>query len=152
MKATTNFALPYPESGDHTRTWEYWQGLAEAVDSLLASKFAYVGANGSIMITHGGQSRPLPYAMFTWGGNIAGTGANLAGGTVNFPAGRFTFAPACMANVTNASNIKASVESVGTGSAAVWLRTVDGSLIANGLQVPVTLIAVQMLPTGNGAG
>lgn len=35
MRSTTNYALPYPESPDHTRTWEYWQGLAEAVDALL---------------------------------------------------------------------------------------------------------------------
>ena len=37
MKSTTNYALPYPESGDHTRTWEYWQGLADAVDQVLAA-------------------------------------------------------------------------------------------------------------------
>lgn len=37
MRTTTNYALPYPESGDHTRTWEYWQGLADAVDAVLAT-------------------------------------------------------------------------------------------------------------------
>lgn len=32
MKTTPNRKLPYPEPGDHTRTWEYWQGLAEKLD------------------------------------------------------------------------------------------------------------------------
>jgi hypothetical protein len=35
---TAVYALPYPQSGDHTRTWEHWQALADAVDALLAGK------------------------------------------------------------------------------------------------------------------
>lgn len=32
---TPNFGFTYPTSGDHTRTWEYWQSLAEQVDAAL---------------------------------------------------------------------------------------------------------------------
>lgn len=35
MKTTPNYGWPYPESGDHTRTWEYWQNLATAADASV---------------------------------------------------------------------------------------------------------------------
>lgn len=38
IRNTPNYGLTYPESGDHTRTWEYWQAIAVAVDTLLAGK------------------------------------------------------------------------------------------------------------------
>lgn len=34
---TTPQGIPYPEPGDHTRTWEYWQAQAEAIDPKLAT-------------------------------------------------------------------------------------------------------------------
>ena len=36
MGDTTPLGLPYPDGNDHTRTWEHWQALAEAVDALIA--------------------------------------------------------------------------------------------------------------------
>lgn len=38
MKPTPNYQFSYPESFDHTRTWEWWQTLATQVDTLLAGK------------------------------------------------------------------------------------------------------------------
>jgi hypothetical protein len=38
MKSTPIYALPYPEAPDHTRTWEYWQGLAERMETVLAAR------------------------------------------------------------------------------------------------------------------
>lgn len=35
MRNTTTWQIPYPESPDHTRTWEYWQAIAERVDACL---------------------------------------------------------------------------------------------------------------------
>lgn len=35
MQNTPNFAISYPEPGDHTRTWEYWQTQATQLDNLL---------------------------------------------------------------------------------------------------------------------
>jgi len=40
MKTTTTYAISYPEAGDHTRTWEYWQAIATKVDDLLAGRAA----------------------------------------------------------------------------------------------------------------
>ena len=37
MKNTTAWQIPYPESGDHTRTWEYWQGIADKVDQIFTT-------------------------------------------------------------------------------------------------------------------
>jgi hypothetical protein len=37
MKQTTAWQIPYPESPDHTRTWEYWQAIAERVDTCLTT-------------------------------------------------------------------------------------------------------------------
>jgi hypothetical protein len=39
MKTTTTYGISYPESPDHTRTWEYWQEVATKVDSLLAGRW-----------------------------------------------------------------------------------------------------------------
>lgn len=39
MKQTTYYALTYPEAGDHTRTWEYWQATATQVETLLKNGF-----------------------------------------------------------------------------------------------------------------
>lgn len=36
MKTTPKMQIGYPEPGDHTRTWEYWQGQAERVDQVVA--------------------------------------------------------------------------------------------------------------------
>lgn len=38
MKNTPIYGWPYPEPGDHTRTWEYWQNLATAIDNTLSTQ------------------------------------------------------------------------------------------------------------------
>lgn len=93
MKSTANFALPYPESSDHTRTWEYWQGLADAVDTLLKTKFVQFGADGSIKVTTGGVTRPLPFAFATGTAVIPNTGSATPSVAFTYPAGRFTVTP-----------------------------------------------------------
>jgi hypothetical protein len=35
MLQTPAWQIPYPESPDHTRTWEYWQAIAQRVDACL---------------------------------------------------------------------------------------------------------------------
>lgn len=35
MKTTPYYGFAYPESGDHTRTWEYWQSQVEAIEAKL---------------------------------------------------------------------------------------------------------------------
>lgn len=35
MPTTPLLGIPYPEEGDHTRTWEHWQALAEAAEDRL---------------------------------------------------------------------------------------------------------------------
>jgi hypothetical protein len=48
MKTTPNLAIPYPEPGDSTRTWEYWQGMAERIDAIFNGGFA--AKAGSIVV------------------------------------------------------------------------------------------------------
>lgn len=90
MKATTNFALPYPEPADNSQTWTYWQGLAEAVDAIVPKTVTVTG------------SATFPNT----------SSANVA---VTFPSGSFTAAPYCSTNFpggsiffTNATAITAS--------------------------------------------
>lgn len=35
MKDTPNWQIPYPEAADNSQTWNYWEGLAERVDTVL---------------------------------------------------------------------------------------------------------------------
>jgi hypothetical protein len=40
MQTTPIYNWPYPEPEDHTRTWEYWQGLAMAIETTIRPKVA----------------------------------------------------------------------------------------------------------------
>lgn len=143
MKATTNFALPYPDPGDHTRTWEYWQGLAQAVDTLLAGKFAYVGADGSMKLTFGGVTRPLPFAMQTGRVTLPFTaGSAVATAAITFAAGRFTQPPLVLA-----------LGSISWHTITAGSVTVNGAIIGGRTQLTpaaepdsVDWMAVQMTP------
>ena len=37
MLNTPTWQIPYPESGEHTRTWEFWQAIAQRVDACLTT-------------------------------------------------------------------------------------------------------------------
>lgn len=50
MKTTTTYGISYPESGDHTRTWEYWQSLATKVDDLLAGRAAALNIANDVTV------------------------------------------------------------------------------------------------------
>ena len=54
MKTTPNFGFPYPEPADNTETWEYWQQLATALDTMLAK-----GSAGPRVIVSGSASAAL---------------------------------------------------------------------------------------------
>lgn len=41
MLSTPVYGWPYPESGDHTRTWEYWANLAAAIEATV-KQFSHV--------------------------------------------------------------------------------------------------------------
>ncbi len=64
MKTTPIYALPYPESQDHTRTWEYWQALADRLEAVLP------GIDASIAQF---SARPSSTPINNWGGPIAVT-------------------------------------------------------------------------------
>jgi hypothetical protein len=48
-KKTTRYQLTYPESTDHTRTWEHWQTLAQDVDLVLSNdRWTWVSATSGV--------------------------------------------------------------------------------------------------------
>lgn len=149
MRTTTNFALPYPESGEHTRTWEFWQGLAEAVDTLLASKFVYQKADGSMSLTFGGVTRPVPFAQAALRVTGSVTNATFAVAAFTFPASRFTQPPIVAVGgeaFPFATIVYGGVTA--TGSNIAWAH-VDGTPTTATLTAQVH--ATQMTPTA-GAG
>jgi|SRR5215510_5379247 len=50
MKTTTSYAISYPEAGDHTRTWEYWQSIATKVDDLLSGRWGQLSIANDVQI------------------------------------------------------------------------------------------------------
>ena len=145
MKTTTNYALPYPESGDHTRTWEHWQGLADAVDALLKSKFVERAADGSAVIITGGVSRPLPFAQAALlvNGNVAAS--NFAVQAFTFPASRFTVPPVLVATAASwPFNVSIYGATTAAGGNVAWIHN-DGQSVTQALSAHVH--AVQMTPT-----
>lgn len=56
MKTTPIYGWPYPESADHTRTWEYWQNLANAIDTSMATN----------AVTYAVQQGDLPFSGTTY--------------------------------------------------------------------------------------
>lgn len=144
MRNTTNFALPYPESGDHTRTWEFWQGLAEAVDTLLASKFVQRAPDGSVIITTGGVARPMPFAQWAATPSVQVTGATFNVATVTFPASRFTAAPIVQATSATFPFNALAGSVTATGFSLIVLHNADLSTTTT---VSVNVHAVEMTPT-----
>jgi hypothetical protein len=192
MKSTVPDGLPYPESGDHTRTWEHWQAIADRLQTLLSSTLLVTTAVGagrvggtaaasvlvnrvdgglqyvasliidpggiaSIVLTRAGvevgrlrlrpdgtlataTARPLPYAAFT--ATVAAVPVGTGGKAVAFPAGRFTAAPVCVANLPGSASFHAEVGSITTTGCTV---------VHNGsAALTVQLLAIQMTPTGDG--
>lgn len=45
MKATAQYGWPYPENGDHTRTWEYWEGQVKAIEATIRNGHTSFGAH-----------------------------------------------------------------------------------------------------------
>jgi hypothetical protein len=140
MKTTPTYALPYPESGDHTRTWEYWQGLADAVDTLLANRFVSVNADGSIKTP--GSSRPIPFAQVA---NYVNTGinGNFVINTITFPAGRFTVAPMVTAT-TDHVDCFAGAQAISATGFTIMGRSAIGAITA---ALNIWYHAIQMTPT-----
>lgn len=45
MKNTAQYGWPYPESGDHTRTWEYWDTGFKAIEATIRNGHTSFGAH-----------------------------------------------------------------------------------------------------------
>jgi len=84
MKTTPIYGWPYPDSADHTRTWEYWQSLALAIEPTVKAN-----ANSIAALT-----AKVPFAMAAGKVAIADRNPDQGGSVVvTYPAGRFTQAP-----------------------------------------------------------
>ena len=44
---STPLGFVYPDSSDHTRTWEHWQALAESVDDFLSDRYCILTSDVS---------------------------------------------------------------------------------------------------------
>jgi hypothetical protein len=148
MRTTTNYALSYPESVDHTRTWEYWQSIATQVDALLKARFVEFAADGSIAISSGGVARPLPFAQAAGkvAVNLAAAYTGWTGAT--FPASRFTQTP-LVTVASTAGDYFSAVSNLTPSGCAIWATYFRGSNVAAGLDVHWH--AIQMTP-GAAAG
>jgi hypothetical protein len=140
MKATANYALPYPESGDHTRTWEYWQGLADATDALLKARFVSVNPDGSIQTP--GSTRPIPFAQLANYVNTAINGQWVTN-TITFVAGRFTALPLITASTDHVDCFAVVQAPAATGFTIVG-RSAIGAIVGG---MNIWYHAVQMTPT-----
>lgn len=99
---TTPKGLPYPSSSDHTRLWEHFQALAEAIDAII------------------------PMRVWT-SDDIAVNITNSAGAAeVTFPPGLFTQPPTVVAcGRDRVFNV--GVGAVTTTSASITVRRIDGT-------------------------
>lgn len=82
MKTTPVYQLPYPESGDHTRTWEYWQALAEKVEAALSGKLAEaitIDTNAPLPLTNNWAN--IQFNTITYNT----LGATVAAGVITIP-------------------------------------------------------------------
>jgi hypothetical protein len=84
MDTTPVYGWPYPEPGDHTRTWEYWQGQVEAIEATVKARADADAA----------RFARLPHAVAAGAVTTTTANGNLATQfTVTFPAGRFNQPP-----------------------------------------------------------
>lgn len=80
MRQTTTWQIPYPESPDHTRTWEYWQAIAERADACLTT-------------VQNAINNKAPYALWAGTGSVVITNAVSGTCAFTYPVGRFTQPP-----------------------------------------------------------
>lgn len=83
MKTTPILNIPYPEPGDNTRTWEYWQAQAERIEAILTApgKWAHLGLSGPGTIVGGAAAVALGWQI-----DLAGSSpCNVVGGGITFP-------------------------------------------------------------------
>jgi hypothetical protein len=115
MKQTTTWQIPYPESPDHTRTWEYWQAIADRVDTCLTTL-----KNGVPVVQAGTV-------------NMSINNATSGSATVTFPR-TFTAVPTLAVNINSGAGIG--------GAGGCWskmfnITTSGGTLFLNAAS-PVT--------------
>lgn len=67
MGATTPIlGLPYPEPDDDTRTWRYWQDLAESVESVINAPGLAAFMPAGINLPQPGVGVPVPLDRIEW--------------------------------------------------------------------------------------
>lgn len=132
MKTTPNFGLPYPENTDNSTTWEYWQQLATALDTLLAT---YMGPriqfdDTASVATTSGTVKILPFANTEFEVPASGWRVATEGGgtTVLVPADGLymVWASATWQTVTSPKGLRTIEPQVWNGSAWASLGVVDG--------------------------
>ena len=118
---TTKFGLPYPLATDHTRLWEHFEALADAVDGLP------IPPVGSVL--------PLR----TWAGALPGTGAISVPTqvTATFPVGLFTVPPVVVACFTSGQFGIISIISVTTANFVASYAPTGSSTIGRGAYIAV---------------
>lgn len=126
IRTTPTWGLPYPDSAEHTRTWEFWQALAEAVDTKLTTV-----KNGIPNVQTGSVSMAI---------NAATSGTV----TLTWPRA-FTATPSCATNMTT-----------GSGSTSDWksrmitVSATGGTVFAFGPTLTLTF-TVQWIAALNAA-
>jgi hypothetical protein len=102
MKTTPIYGFPYPENPDHTRLWEYWQGLATAVENTLTNAAPFRSHAQILSVTISAASWATK--AFTW------------------PAGRFTQIPVLLLTSTEATVIAAQWSGLTLGGGNIMVR------------------------------
>lgn len=90
---TVKYHFPYPFGTDPPNGATQIRLLAEQIEAVLKGQFVEHAVDGSVKVTTGGVTRPLPFA--TWCANVTCNLVNqaLLVRTVTLPSGRFTAAP-----------------------------------------------------------
>jgi hypothetical protein len=141
VKTTPVYALPYPESSDHTRTWEYWQALADRLEAVLPNIDASV-AQFSARPTAAVTTNPAGAIPLTATLNRGGFGITAAGVTVPFK-GVYSLNWRAAAGATAASQI-CTIRIDAPGRNLAW-----GQLLCNpGVNGKVDVSAVAELNAG----
>ena len=113
---TTSKGLPYPSSSDHTRLWEHFQALAEALDAMIPYR---VWTSDDLTVTYSGGA---------------------AGLTVTFPAGYFTAPPVVVA-VGRDRVFSWGVGTITASTAELTGRRLDGTTTGSDT---LRIIAIQL--------
>lgn len=94
MRNTTRFGWPYPEAGDHTRTWEYW-ATYETIDTTVYGIKTTVDANAAAVAKLPARIQASSHTV-----HVA-QGATSASKTMTFPVA-FAAVPTVCANMAQA--------------------------------------------------